>query len=156
MGNCQTRDVVAAAVIQHPDGKVEKLYWPATAGEVMRNHPGHYVASVTFHISGDVRNTQGAVSGSRRLICMRLLKHKDLLLIGKVYRLVTSQEVAKALQNRKQERFLKVQAELMKQEQQGAGTDGCVQAEKNETERQRNSRHWRPSLQSISEAKALQ
>ncbi|KAH0458854.1 hypothetical protein IEQ34_011668 [Dendrobium chrysotoxum] len=156
MGNCQAIDVVAAAIIQHPNGSLKKLYWPTTAGEVMRSYPGHHVALVSFHISGDVLNTSntkgdaggggGGDTSSLRLICVRLLKHNDLLLIGQVYRLVTSQgrlsfsliniwlmvlknlmfpcfygspEVAKALQARKQERHMKAkaQAELMKQQQ---------------------------------------
>ncbi|XP_020699335.1 uncharacterized protein LOC110111690 [Dendrobium catenatum] len=164
MGNCQAIDVVAAAIIQHPNGSLKKLYWPTTAGEVMRSHPGHHVALVSFHISGDVLNTKGDAggdggdTGSLRFIRVRLLKHNDLLLIGQVYRLVTSQEVAKAVQARKQERHMKAQAELMKQQQhkqrrpQSAGVEGRDQVVKNEKERPRNSHQWRPSLQSISEA----
>lgn len=96
MGNCQAIDVAASAVIQHPNGSLEKLYWPTTAGEVMRSHPGHYVALVTFHISDDGINTSnttgvaGGGDGSLRVIRVRLLKHKDLLLFGQVYRLVTA------------------------------------------------------------------
>ncbi|KAL0916587.1 hypothetical protein M5K25_014114 [Dendrobium thyrsiflorum] len=170
MGNCQAIDVVAAAIIQHPNGSLEKLYWPTTAGEVMRSHPGHHVALVSFHVSGDDLNTSntkgdtggggggGGDTGSVRLIRVRLLKNNDLLLIGQVYRLVTSQEVAKSLQARKKERHMKAQAELTKQHQhkqrrpQNAGVEGRDQVVKNEKERSRNSHQWRPSLQSISEA----
>ncbi|KAL9243168.1 hypothetical protein vseg_017090 [Gypsophila vaccaria] len=43
MGNCQAIDA-ASLVIQHQSGKVEKMYWPISASEVMRMNPGHYVA----------------------------------------------------------------------------------------------------------------
>ncbi|KAJ0048551.1 hypothetical protein Pint_15388 [Pistacia integerrima] len=43
MGNCQAIDT-ATLVIQHPCGKVDKLYWPVNASEIMRMNPGHYVA----------------------------------------------------------------------------------------------------------------
>ncbi|RCV31095.1 hypothetical protein SETIT_6G149400v2 [Setaria italica] len=51
MGNCQAAEA-AAVVIQHPGGKVERLYGPATAGEVMRSNPGHYVALVVLRVAG--------------------------------------------------------------------------------------------------------
>ncbi|KAG0472080.1 hypothetical protein HPP92_016626 [Vanilla planifolia] len=113
----------------------------------MQCNPGYYVALITFCFSGDVRDTAKAgfihwrrrrrwAWGSLRLTRARLLKHKDILLIGQVYRLVTSQrilisivvgrsEVTKALQARKHERTRKVQAEQMKKrqnsQQQGRG-----------------------------------
>ncbi|KAG0470633.1 hypothetical protein HPP92_016735 [Vanilla planifolia] len=168
MGNCQATDA-AAVVIQHADGRVERLYWPTSAGEVMRCNPGYYVALITFCFSGDVRDTAKAEASSTgggggvgpgsslRLARARLLKHKDILLIGQVYRLVTSQEVTKALQARKHERTRKVQAEQMKkrqnsQQQRPRVEEGVVQLAKHERERQRSSRQWQPSLQSISEA----
>ncbi|XP_057251230.1 uncharacterized protein LOC104894219 [Beta vulgaris subsp. vulgaris] len=43
MGNCQAIDA-ATLVIQHPSGKVDKLYWPVLASEIMKMNPGHYVA----------------------------------------------------------------------------------------------------------------
>lgn len=43
MGNCQAIDA-ATLVIQHPSGKVENLYWPVPASDIMKMNPGHYVA----------------------------------------------------------------------------------------------------------------
>ncbi|XP_021718995.1 probable serine/threonine-protein kinase samkA [Chenopodium quinoa] len=43
MGNCQAIDA-ATLVIQHPSGKVDKLYWSVSASEIMKLNPGHYVA----------------------------------------------------------------------------------------------------------------
>ncbi|KAG0470587.1 hypothetical protein HPP92_017287 [Vanilla planifolia] len=94
---------------QHADGRVERLYWPTSAGEVMQCNPGYYVALITFCFSGDVRDTAKAgfihwrrrrrwAWGSLRLTRARLLKHKDILLIGQVYRLVTSQRLLKGFQ----------------------------------------------------------
>ncbi|KAL0903293.1 hypothetical protein M5K25_027662 [Dendrobium thyrsiflorum] len=167
MGNCQVTDA-AAVVIQHPDGRVERLYWPTSAGEIMRSNPGHYVTLVTFYISrgnSETSNTASlptAAGETVRLTRVRLLRHKDILLVGQVYRLVTSQEVTKALNARKQERMRKDQAELIKQQEQQQKQrqrlqhstnveEGVTQVEKNEREKQRSSRYWRPSLQSISE-----
>lgn len=45
MGNCQAVDA-AALVIQHPSGKIERLYWPVSASEVMRTNPGYYLSLI--------------------------------------------------------------------------------------------------------------
>ncbi|KAL0421822.1 UNVERIFIED_CONTAM: hypothetical protein Slati_3205100 [Sesamum latifolium] len=53
MGNCQAIDS-ATLVIQHPNGKVDKLYSPVAAAEIMKMNPGHYVAlllTTTFYSS---------------------------------------------------------------------------------------------------------
>ncbi|PKA48845.1 hypothetical protein AXF42_Ash016361 [Apostasia shenzhenica] len=92
MGNCQATDAAAAA-IQLPDGRVERLYWPTSAEEVMKSHPGYYVALVTFSISGDgaASDVSSGDAPPVRFTRVRLLKHKEMLLIGQVYRLITSQ-----------------------------------------------------------------
>ncbi|XP_037482008.1 uncharacterized protein LOC119360496 [Triticum dicoccoides] len=94
MGNCQAADA-AAVVIQHPgDGKVERLHWPATAADVMRRNPGHYVALVVLHqVSGGGVGVNPAVpgEGSARITKVKLLKPRDTLHLGQVYRLITSQ-----------------------------------------------------------------
>ncbi|XP_010913509.1 uncharacterized protein [Elaeis guineensis] len=168
MGNCQAAEA-ATAVIQHPGGRVERLYWPTTAAEVMKSNPGHYVALVTLYFSEEQREG----GGSMRLTRVRLLKPKDALLFGHVYRLVSSQEVAKAIQARKYEKMKKTQSELI-EKQQESRTDGqskevfdggrqldsdyTDQVAKLEKERKKSStqpagraRQWRPSLLSISE-----
>ncbi|KAF7013774.1 hypothetical protein CFC21_027825 [Triticum aestivum] len=106
MGNCQAADA-AAVVIQHPgDGKVERLHWPATAADVMRRNPGHYVALVVLHhVDSEPGPAVAGERGGARITKIKLLKPKDTLLLGQVYRLITSQEVTKAVQTRKQERM---------------------------------------------------
>ncbi|KAK1608307.1 hypothetical protein QYE76_031980 [Lolium multiflorum] len=188
MGNCQAADA-AAVVIQHPgDGKVERLYWPATAADVMRKNPGHYVALVVLHVSGagDAK-TDPAVAGGggARITKVKLLKPKDTLLLGQVYRLITSQEVTKAVQARRQEK-MRVCDEVIEQQQQQRPRlhrrrqpprpRGDAATEANDEQRQPTDhqelrrlekdrhrsvtgggggagrgRHWRPSLQSITE-----
>lgn len=185
MGNCQAADA-AAVVIQHPgDGKVERLYWPATAADVMRKNPGHYVALVVLHVSGDGdAKTDPAVAGGggARITKVKLLKPKDTLLLGQVYRLITSQEVTKAVQARRQEK-MRVCDEVIEQQRprlhrrrQPPRPRGDAATEANDEQRQPTDhqerrrlekdrhrsvtgggggagrgRHWRPSLQSITE-----
>ncbi|GMH21460.1 hypothetical protein Nepgr_023302 [Nepenthes gracilis] len=43
MGNCQAVDAATMA-IQHPSGRVDKLYSPVPASEIMKVNPGHHVA----------------------------------------------------------------------------------------------------------------
>ncbi|XP_064965868.1 uncharacterized protein LOC103985374 isoform X1 [Musa acuminata AAA Group] len=172
MGNCQAPEAV---VIQHPGGREEQLYWPMSAADVMKSNPGYHVALVTLCVSEERGDGGGGVV---RLTRVRLLKPKDVLLLGQVYRLVTSQgsnpllviparllslliwpdserplilsrtEVTMALRARKQEKLNKCQ--------QHRTND---QVAKQETDRQRSgtqmaarTRQWRPSLQSIAEA----
>ncbi|URE27566.1 hypothetical protein MUK42_06955 [Musa troglodytarum] len=173
MGNCQAAEV-ATVVIQHPGGRVERLYWPTSAADVMKSNPGYHVALVTLYVS-ETKTDSGA--GTVRFTRVRLLKPRDVLLLGQVYRLITSQEVAKALRQRKHEKLKKSQAESIRKQQQeqqhgtnDQGTDparqeteedsdATHQATNPERDRQKSStqvaargRHWRPSLQSISEA----
>ncbi|XP_064954883.1 uncharacterized protein LOC135607196 [Musa acuminata AAA Group] len=174
MGNCQASEA-ATAVIQHPGGRVERLYWPTSAAAVMKSNPGYYVALVTLYVSEEKQDGSG---GNVRITRVRLLKPKDMLLLGQVYRLITSQEVTKALNQRKHEKLKKTQAELIRKQQQGQqqqqrrNDQGCDavpqetqevsedahQATKQERDRPKSStqtatrgRHWRPSLGSISE-----
>lgn len=86
MGNCQAPEAV---VIQHPGGREEQLYWPMSAADVMKSNPGYHVALVTLCVSEERGDGRGG--GVVRLTRVRLLKPKDVLLLGQVYRLVTSQ-----------------------------------------------------------------
>jgi len=96
MGNCQAAEA-AAVVIQHPGGKVERLYGAATAAEVMRSNPGHYVALVVLRVSRPGSGGGGDGGGAKpdpagaKITKVKLLKPKDTLLLGQVYRLITSQ-----------------------------------------------------------------
>jgi len=100
MGNCQAAEA-AAVVIQHPGGKVERLYWSTTATEVMRSNPGHYVALVILRVAADKTAAPGDAAaaattttgggGGAKITRVKLLKPKDTLLLGQVYRLITAQ-----------------------------------------------------------------
>ncbi|RCV11542.1 hypothetical protein SETIT_2G194000v2 [Setaria italica] len=172
MGNCQAAEA-AAVIIQHPGGKVERLYWSTTAAEVMRNNPGHYVALVILRVAADkaaaattgdaaAAATTGAGAGGgggggAKITRVKLLKPKDTLLLGQVYRLITAQEVTKALQARKNEKMQRCEAIRQQHEQLRRGDGGdhgsSDQDGKQEKDRHRGrGRHWRPALQSISEA----
>ena len=99
MGNCQAAEA-AAVIIQHPGGKVDRLYWSTTAAEVMRNNPGHYVALVILRVPADNKPAAAAAGdaaasagggGGAKITRVKLLKPKDTLLLGQVYRLITAQ-----------------------------------------------------------------
>jgi len=90
MGNCQAIDA-ATLVIQHPDGKVENMYWPIPASQIMKMNPGHYVALlITTTIS---HTTTAAAVGwsSVRITRIKLLRPTETLALGHVYRLISTQ-----------------------------------------------------------------
>ncbi|KAJ6831341.1 uncharacterized protein M6B38_349535 [Iris pallida] len=158
MGNCQASEA-ATVVIQHPEGKTERLYWPTPAAEVMKSNPGHHVALVTLCVAEAKSGGGGESRSSVRFTHVRLLKPKDMLLVGKVYKLITSQEVSKALRQR---RHLEKHRQLQQSTSRGGGeaaqTDRTAEAQAGKQERPRAAkssaaatRQWRPSLQSISE-----
>ncbi|KAL2321875.1 hypothetical protein Fmac_026254 [Flemingia macrophylla] len=111
MGNCQAIDT-ATLVIQQPNGKVERLYWPVSASEVMKTNPDHYVAlliSTTLCTSKDKENCTNKSDNNDnnnnnpvRLTRIKLLKPTDTLMLGQVYRLISAQEVMKGLWAKKQ------------------------------------------------------
>ncbi|KAG1364053.1 hypothetical protein COCNU_11G008800 [Cocos nucifera] len=80
----------------------------------MRSNPGHHVALVTLCLSKEQREGGGNVRVTR----VRLLKPKDTLVFGQVYRLITSQEVMKAIRARKYEKMKKTQSELIKKQEE--------------------------------------
>ncbi|KAM0864086.1 hypothetical protein ACQ4PT_044165 [Festuca glaucescens] len=117
MGNCQAAEA-AAAVVQHPGGRVERLYWATSAAEVMRANPGHYVALVTLRVAEE-RHENADGTGARRTVRLtrvKLLKPKETLLLGHVYRLITSHEVTKAVQARKEEKITEARQQLQQLE----------------------------------------
>ncbi|XP_078175322.1 uncharacterized protein LOC144568803 [Carex rostrata] len=161
MGNCQAAEA-ATVVVQHPGGKVERLYWSTSAAEVMRNNPGHYVALVTLRVV----ESDGSGGKQVRLTRVKLLKPKDTLLLGQVYRLITSQEVTKALRERKHEKLKKLDRPEYITKGEGTvnnkegwtNSENCDQEERlgqtstgTGTSTQRSRQNWRPSLQSIAE-----
>lgn len=90
MGNCQAVDA-AALVIQHPSGKQERMYWPVAASEVMKMNPGHYVSLIIpLQISGEGQENSDD-NKTVRFTRVKLLRPSDTLVLGRAYRLVTTQ-----------------------------------------------------------------
>ncbi|CAK9138648.1 unnamed protein product [Ilex paraguariensis] len=111
MGNCQAIDN-ASLVIQHPSGRVDKLYCPVTACEIMKMNPGHYVAlllATTLYSSTTTTNdknmtttTPAATTNNPvRITRIKLLRQTDTLVLGHAYRLITTEEVMKGLGEKK-------------------------------------------------------
>lgn len=173
MGNCQAVDA-AALVIQHPCGKQERMYWSISASEVMKMNPGHYVSLIIpLPVSDDDQENPDGKK-TVRFTRVKLLRPTDTLVLGRAYRLVTTQEVMKVLRAKKHAKMKKNQSEStenleMNSETRiaslklGAGkaTSEKKQARKTERHQSRSghanqaaqrSKSWRPSLQSISES----
>ncbi|XP_022734503.1 uncharacterized protein LOC111288024 [Durio zibethinus] len=170
MGNCQAIDA-AALVVQHPCGRIERLYWPMPASEVMRMNPGHYVSLIIpLPLSEEENKDHKTVRFAR----VKLLRPSDTLALGHAYRLITSQEVRKVLRAKKYAKTKRQQLESNKMLQHGqekqsseresgekSDTESTHQEIKHERQSSRTtpvnavammSKSWRPSLQSISEA----
>lgn len=108
MGNCQAVDA-AALVIQHPSGRIERLYWPVVASEVMRTNPGHYVSLIIPLPQSEEDNREPKTV---RFTRVKLLRPNDTLALGHAYRLVTTQEVMKVLRAKKYAKSKKPLPEL--------------------------------------------
>ncbi|KAJ8563086.1 hypothetical protein K7X08_031538 [Anisodus acutangulus] len=167
MGNCQAVDA-AALVIQHPNGKIDRMYWAVSVSEVMKMNPGHYVTLIIpLPVSGS-----GNDDKTVRFTRVKLLRPSDTLVLGRAYRLVTTQEVMKILRAKKHGKMTKKQQELQgntenqrsscELEARNSEPDKSYQAiNKHERQRQRpgmtnsaaaaRSKSWRPTLDSISE-----
>lgn len=187
MGNCQAIDAATLA-IQHPCGKVDKFYWPVSACEIMRMNPGHYVAlliSTTLcptntndnkekeecptNSSSSISITNNNGNGnSVRLTRIKLLRPTDTLVLGQVYRLITTQDVMKGLSAKKYAKMNRnrpqsaEKPEGVNERPKRSELEKDNQVMKHERHRPRStvstnpaaarSRNWQPSLQSISEA----
>ncbi|KAH7688802.1 hypothetical protein IHE45_03G054800 [Dioscorea alata] len=151
MGNCQATES-STVVIEHAGGRVERMHFPVSASEVMKRNPGHHVALITFFFSKSDQNDE---ESGVRVTRIKLLKPNDTLLLGHVYRLVSSQEVAKAVRARKYEKMMKKEQMERQRKVEEDMKDKIAEQEKDQ---QRNiqtittkTRQWKPSLQSISE-----
>ncbi|XP_071696003.1 uncharacterized protein [Rutidosis leptorrhynchoides] len=155
MGNCQAVDA-AALVIQHPSGKIERMYWSVTASQIMKMNPGHYV-SLIIPIPGS-ENDDNSGNKTVRFTRVKLLRPSDNLALGRAYRLVTSHEVMKVLRAKKQAKKKEQLENSVGDEQISSELENSRQMTGHErTNRQKSgsfskSTSWRPSLQSISEA----
>ncbi|KAI3812103.1 hypothetical protein L1987_16808 [Smallanthus sonchifolius] len=149
MGNCQAVDA-AALVIQHPSGKIERMYWSVTASQVMKMNPGHYV-SLIIPLPG-AENQDDSGNKTVRFTRVKLLRPSDTLVLGRAYRLVTSHEVMKVLRAKRHAKMKKEQPET---DSEMENTSQVVAHERTIKQRSGSfsrSKSWRPSLQSISEA----
>ncbi|GER53158.1 v-type ATP synthase beta chain [Striga asiatica] len=94
MGNCQAIDN-ASILIQHPNAaKIERLYAPVAAADVMKANPGHHVAlllTTTTLYSSSAAGAGESRSGPLRVTRIKLLRPTDTLVPGHAYRLVTAQ-----------------------------------------------------------------
>ncbi|XP_004501953.1 uncharacterized protein [Cicer arietinum] len=175
MGNCQAIDA-ATVMIQHPNGKIEKFYSCVSATQVMKMNPGHCVALLISTTMYPNNNNNYADTKTKtntvRLTRIKLLKPNDTLLLGHVYRLITTQEVVKGLKEKKQAKMRqnlkesihktenlglemekkarKVDTQTTKGERGGARTSSSTN--NNVVSVTAKTRFWQPSLQSISEA----
>ncbi|CAK8536981.1 unnamed protein product [Lathyrus sativus] len=164
MGNCQAVEA-AVLVIQHPCGKIDRLYWPVTVSEVMKTNPGHYVSLIIpLPVLPEEQNQEQKTVKFTRV---KLLRPNETLNLGHAYRLITNQEVMKVLKAKKHAKSKKTQEdavlsgyETKKGEESDQGN--TYQGGRTERHKQRGgstnpaavqrSKSWRPSLQSITES----
>ncbi|XP_045792368.1 myb-like protein D [Trifolium pratense] len=185
MGNCQAIDT-ATLVIQQPNGKEEKLYWPVSASEIMKSNPDHYVAlliSTTLCTSKDKENCSNKTSDNNnninnnnkvRITRIKLLKPTDTLLLGQVYRLISTQEVTKGMWAKKQAKMkrnsVSESAQKSNQIKERISDKAAKSSELEDNKETKSERHesrtkatsnggnhnksrtWQPSLQSITES----
>ncbi|XP_058764475.1 uncharacterized protein LOC131637926 [Vicia villosa] len=169
MGNCQAVEA-AVLVIQHPCGKIDRLYWPVTASEVMKTNPGHYVSLIIpLPVLPEEQNQEPKTVKFTRV---KLLRPNETLNLGHAYRLITNQEVMKVLKAKKHAKSKKTQEDAVLLEKQGSGYEtkkgeesdqgNTYKGGRAERHKQRGgstnpaavqrSKSWRPSLQSITES----
>nr|GMD16989.1 endoglucanase 12 [Ipomoea batatas] len=179
MGNCQAVDA-AAFVIQHPTGKIERMYSPILASEVMKLNPGHYVSLIIpLPVAAATGDGNSDEKTAVRFTRVKLLRPNDTLVLGRAYRLVTTQDVMKVLRAKKYAKMKKKQqqqeAEMSEEKLQADAEDHSSSSQllepgnsdpdkavKNERQRRgggltstaagSRSKSWRPSLDSISES----
>ncbi|CAJ2664404.1 unnamed protein product [Trifolium pratense] len=182
MGNCQAIDT-ATLVIQQPNGKEERLYWPVSASEIMKSNPDHYVAlliSTTLCTSKDKENCSNKTSDNNinnskvRITRIKLLKPTDTLLLGQVYRLISTQEVTKGMWAKKQAKMkrnsVSESAQKSNQIKERISDKAAKSSELEDNKETKSERHesrtkatsnggnhnksrtWQPSLQSITES----
>ncbi|KAI7747392.1 hypothetical protein M8C21_002313 [Ambrosia artemisiifolia] len=185
MGNCQAVDN-ASFVLQTQTGRAERFYSPVSAAEIMKLHPGHYVAlllATTFYSSPPTSssghrqqppiNHPTNTNQNLRVTRIKLLRPTDNLVLGHAYRLITTQEVMKGLnakKNRKLDAYKNFQLPESREKYETKSNcetrsnqlgkiqhDKMMKADKHRSPTNSKSsgskpRGWHPSLNSISEA----
>ncbi|XP_047333554.1 uncharacterized protein LOC124937086 [Impatiens glandulifera] len=160
MGNCQAVDA-AAMVIQHPNGRIDRMYWTMSASEVMKMNPGYYVSLIIPLLSNDQQQQQQQQEEEIiRFTRVHLLRPTDTLLLGRAYRLIPSQEVKKVVRAKKQADEMKKKNKKL-QESVESQREKSINESNNRPAASSNAaaaaavrrlRSWRPSLQTISES----
>lgn len=84
MGNCQATSDVVGVLVEHSDGRVERLFWSVTARQLMLQYPGNYVALVPAAVVPN-HKTPLRIASSK----LKLLPPDATLLVGQHYRLVS-------------------------------------------------------------------
>ncbi|GJN08750.1 hypothetical protein PR202_ga26704 [Eleusine coracana subsp. coracana] len=108
MGNCQAAEV-ATVVIQHPgEGRTERAYWALSAGAVMAANPGHYVAAVITSPPDPSSCSSGGGAAAAPVKHLKLLRPDDTLLLGRVYRLVSFEEVLREFTSKRHVKLSRV------------------------------------------------
>uniref|UniRef100_A0ACD5TVE4 Uncharacterized protein n=1 Tax=Avena sativa TaxID=4498 RepID=A0ACD5TVE4_AVESA len=121
MGNCQAVDA-ATVVIQHPGGaRTELAYFALPAGEVMAANPGHYVAAVITvpqtPAAGGATTKGGATATAAPVKHLKLLRPDDTLQLGRVYRLVSFEEVLKEFATKRHVKLSRVMVKAKDEEE---------------------------------------
>ncbi|KAI3777584.1 hypothetical protein L1987_47384 [Smallanthus sonchifolius] len=168
MGNCQAVDN-ASLILQTQNGRAERFYSPLSAAEIMKLHPGHYVAlllttttyssppSSSAHDHRPPNNHPTNTNQHLRVTRIKVLRPADNLVLGHAYRLITTQEVVKGLnakKNRKLNNYKNFQPPEIagksgRSNQLGISHHQMRIADKSSRGKPRG---WHPSLNSISEA----
>ncbi|KAG0455616.1 hypothetical protein HPP92_024614 [Vanilla planifolia] len=155
MGNCQAAEA-ETVLIQHPGGRMERIYWPMNASQVMTSNPGHYVAII-------ITSHPGPPGGTAPVKHLKLLRPDDTLQIGHVYRLVSFEEVLREFSSKKR---VKLSRFLNAEKKNGTNQSifGADESSPSVTEVEGGGKRseeatpvaprrgqWRPTLQSIAE-----
>ncbi|KAI3761350.1 hypothetical protein L1987_51763 [Smallanthus sonchifolius] len=116
MGNCQAVDN-ASLILQTQNGRAERFYSPLSAAEIMKLHPGHYVAlllttttyssppSSSAHDHRPPNNHPTNTNQHLHVTRIKVLRPTDNLVLGHAYRLITTHEVMKGLNAKKNRKF---------------------------------------------------
>ncbi|XP_072980747.1 uncharacterized protein [Typha angustifolia] len=175
MGNCQAAEA-ATVVIQHPGGKIERVYWSLSARHVMAANPGHYVAVIitapsssgsSNNNNNNNNNRSNAPTSNAPVKHLKLLRPDDTLLIGHVYRLVSFEEVLKEFASKKHVKVNRLvvkhkvsERDRILQAERSRGTGEAMEEREKEVGSNDNNPcsrapprpgQWKPALQSIAE-----
>uniref|UniRef100_A0A0A8Y0D4 Uncharacterized protein n=1 Tax=Arundo donax TaxID=35708 RepID=A0A0A8Y0D4_ARUDO len=139
MGNCQAAEA-ATVLIQHPGGgRTERAYWALSAGAVMAANPGHYVAAVITSPPA-----AGDPSGAAPVKHLKLLRPDDTLLLGRVYRLVSFEEVLRKFASKRHVKLSRVTIKAKEEDEvevkpaksrRRRGSSGAGASERKESDR---------------------